>query len=136
MSAPHQSHLYKILLGAEPECLTCDEESAVDDHHNNCDVVEVFFDPQSASYYEIHCLGPHIPGGRIVSSEDDETVVILWKVEEEGEVRDLLEHLTPIVRYLDVPLADGSIGRAQLLLPRTWTDKTYHKLLFPLVVQT
>lgn len=117
------------------ECLTCDPSV------NNCGFVDVRFEPEMAAYYELQCLGPHIPDSWIVRAEDGEQLVSLRQLDPEGEddekTRDLWEHLTPLVQYLDVPLADGkSSGRAQLLLPRTWTADAYHTLRFPLIVQT
>jgi hypothetical protein len=74
---------------------------------------------------------------RVEYGENDTAIMkTLRKVDSEGDTRELLEHLTPIVKYMTIPLADGSIGRAQVLLPLNWNDKHYHKLRFPLFIRT
>jgi len=50
--------------------------------------------------------------------------------------RQILQHLTPTVQYIDVKLSDGSHGRVQILLPLSWQNSVYNKLHFPLIVQT
>lgn len=97
--------------------------------------MDVNFEPTTAAFYELKCLGPHIPSVHVVRSDANEVVTTLQRVADEGNLRELLEHLTPEVRYLSIPLADGSVGRAQLLTPRSWNDGIHHKLRYPLIIQ-
>ena len=126
---PHGRHLYRIRPGSPVECLTCDTPA------DNCEYVDAHFD--TMAYYELLCLGRHIPGSQIIRTEDDEMMVALRRMDPDADKRELLERLTPLVRNLQINLPDGSIGQAQVLLPKTWNDDVYHsRLLFPLVVQT
>ena len=133
--SPQERHLYKV-IDKEVVCVTCRMASDTD----NCNFIDVNFEPETLNFYELQCLGPRIPCVHVVRVEygENETAVMttLRKVDSEGDARELLEHLTPIVRYLTIPLADGSIGRAQVLLPLNWNDKHYHKLRFPLFIRT
>ena len=126
---PHLRHLYRTNQ-TDIECLTCELVEA-----DNCKFVDANFEPTSAGFYELKCLGPHIPSVHVVRSDVNEVVTTLQKVADEGNLRELLEHLTPGVQYLSIPLADGSVGRAQLLTPRAWNDGIHHKLRFPLIIQ-
>lgn len=126
---PHLRHLYRTNV-TDIECLTCELVEA-----DNCKFVDANFEFTSAAFYELKCLGPHIPSVHVVRSDTNEIVTTLQKVADEGNLRELLEHLTPGVQYLSIPLPDGSIGRAQLLTPRAWSDGIHHKLRFPLIIQ-
>lgn len=125
---PHKQNLYRV-IGSTTECLSCDMPA------DNCNYVDAKFEPTNTNFYELQCLGPHIPSVHVFSSEDNEMVATLQHVQSEGELRDLLEHLTPTVKHLSIPLEDGGVGRVQLLLPRSWNNKSYNRLRFPLVIQ-
>lgn len=130
--SPHERHLYKV-IEKEVECVTCQLATVTD----NCNFIDVHFETETASMYELQCLGPRIPSVHIVRLEDGEIITTIRSVDPDGDTKLLLTHLTPIVQYLNnIELADGSIGRAQILLPRNWNDKLYHKLRFPLFIRT
>lgn len=118
------------MIEKKTECLTCGLSS------DNCNFVDAKFEPTNTQFYELQCLGPHIPSVHVFSTEENEIVTTLQKLDSDDDLRDLLEHLTPRIIYKNIPLENGGTGRAQLLLPRSWNDKTYNKLLFPLVIQT
>lgn len=117
-------------MGKTTECLTCQLPA------DNCNFVDAKFELTNNNFYELQCLGPHIPSVRVFAAAENEIVVTLQEIDSDGELRDLLEHLTPTIKYMNIPLEDGGFGRAQLLLPRSWNDKSYHKLRFPLIIQT
>ena len=129
MDEPQKRHLYRV-TGATTECLTCNLPG------NNCNFVDAKFEPTTTDFYELQCLGPHIPSVHVIASEGNEIVTTLLQVESDAELKDLLEHLTPTVKYWTIPLEDGAVGRAQLLLPRSWNNHNYNKLRFPLIIQT
>lgn len=122
-------HLYRV-TGATVECLTCHLTA------DNCNFVDAKFELATLDFYELQCLGPHIPSLHVVDSEDNEIVTTLLQVDHDGGLRDLLEHLTPVVKYLTIPLENRGVGRVQLLLPGGWNDKIYHTLRYPLIIQT
>ncbi|XP_057364734.1 inactive dipeptidyl peptidase 10-like [Daphnia carinata] len=122
-------HLYRV-TDATIECLTCHLSA------DNCNFVDAKFELATLDFYELQCLGPHIPSLHVVDSEDNEILTTLLEVDHHGGLRDLLEHLTPVVKYLTIPLENRGVGRVQLLLPGGWNDKIYHTLRYPLIIQT
>jgi hypothetical protein len=126
---PQKRHLYRV-NGETTECLSCQITA------ENCNFVDAKFEPINTDFYELQCLGPHIPSVHVLATKDNEMLATLLKVDEDGELGDLLEHLTPMIKYLTIPLENGGVGRVQLLLPRAWNEKIYHKLRYPLIIQT
>ena len=127
---PQQKHLMALDQETEIHCVTC--HLPID----GCDYVDVRFHSDSADFYELQCLGPEIPVVYIVrvGRRSHEIIFTLRRIDDPIE-REHLQHLTPYVRYLNVPLADGSTGRAQILLPYSWRDVFHHHLKYPLIVQ-
>jgi hypothetical protein len=103
---------------------------------DNCNFVDAKFEPKNTDFYELQCLGPHIPSVHVLAADDSEILATLLQVADDSELRDLLEHLTPTIKYLTIPLENGGVGRVQLLLPRSWNENVYHKLRYPLIIQT
>lgn len=122
-------HLYRV-TGDTTECLTCQLTA------DNCNFVDAKFESATLEFYELQCLGPHIPSLHVLDSGYNEIITTLLKVDQHGALRDLLEHLTPTIKYLTIPLENRGVGRVQLLLPSGWNDDVYHKLRYPLIIQT
>ena len=125
---PQKRQLYRVTRTVT-ECITCQLG------FDNCNYIDVKFE-FTATFYELQCLGPHIPSVHVVASEENEILTTLQQVGSDTDLRDLLEHLTPAIKYLTIPLENGGTGRAQLLMPRAWNSKAYHRLQFPLIIQT
>ncbi|XP_046649628.1 inactive dipeptidyl peptidase 10-like isoform X1 [Daphnia pulicaria] len=128
-SEPQKRHVYRV-NGATTECLSCQIMA------DNCNFVDAKFEPKNTDFYELQCLGPHIPSVHVLAADDSEILATLLQVADDSELRDLLEHLTPTIKYLTIPLENGGVGRVQLLLPRSWNENVYHKLRYPLIIQT
>ena len=126
---PQKRGVYRV-NGATTECLSCQMTA------DNCNFVDAKFEPMNTDFYELQCLGPHIPSVHVLASANNGILTTLLQVEKDGELRDLLEHLTPMIKYLTIPLENVGVGRVQLLLPRDWNEQIYHKLRYPLIIQT
>ena len=130
VAEPNRRRLYSVAdgynNGHEINCVSC--QLAID----ACDFVDAYFDV-GARYCELKCLGPAVPSVHLIEIASNRIGHTLRRVGDQELA--VLVHLTPKTRYLDVPLPDGSNGRVQMLLPRAWREKLYHRFRFPLIIQ-
>jgi len=114
---PGNPSVYHVF--SNDECLSCDQ---TDVDGEACRSASATFS-KSFSYYTLSCNGPNPSYTRIFEAST-KTLQVDW--EPNTAYRNQLElKLRPMYRFLNVTLADGSIGVAKLALPPICYDLAF-----------
>jgi len=115
---PSVYHVY-----GNDECLSCD---MVDVDGELCQSASASFS-KNFSYYAITCTGPNPAYTKIMESKANVEVRV-W--EPNTDFRQSLKlKLRPIIQYMNVTLADGSIGFARMQLPPNFDEKKKYPMV-------
>ncbi|XP_017099307.2 venom dipeptidyl peptidase 4 isoform X1 [Drosophila bipectinata] len=118
---PHDPSVYHVF--SNDECLSCNQ---IDVDGQKCLSASATFS-KSFSYYTLTCNGPNPSYTRIFEATSN-TLLVDW--EPNTAYRATLEaKQRPSYRFLNVTLADGSIGYAKLALPPTFDEAKKYPLI-------
>jgi len=118
---PGNPSVYHVF--SNDECLSCDQ---IDVDGEACRSASATFS-KSFSYYTLSCNGPNPSYTRIFEAST-KTLQVDW--EPNTAYRNQLElKLRPTYRFLNVTLADGSIGVAKLALPPNFDEAKKYPLI-------
>ncbi|SPP86052.1 blast:Venom dipeptidyl peptidase 4 [Drosophila guanche] len=115
---PSVYHVY-----SNDDCLSCNQ---IDVDGQECLSASATFS-KSFAYYTLSCNGPNPSYTRIFEATNN-SLVIDWELNTEYRAR-LQQKQRPSYKFLNVTLADGSIGMAKLALPPNFDETKKYPLI-------